>query len=161
MPHIGGAGAIETDQRLVRAIGHPVRAEALAILNARAASPNQIARELGLDDEFWAKLSDSTRSGITLASLRYLIATARDSLESGLFEARSDRHCSIAGYDLDEQGWAEARELFQATLDQLMDIGAESESRIAAAAAAEPTPALRATFGLLAFESPGGAARAS
>ena len=41
-----------------------------------------------------------------------------------------------------------------------MDIGAESESRIAAAAAAEPTPALRATFGLLAFESPGGAARA-
>ena len=49
MPHIGGAGAIEADQRLVKAIGHPVRAEALAILNARAASPNQIARELGLD----------------------------------------------------------------------------------------------------------------
>lgn len=196
MPHIGGARATRVDRQLVKAIAHPVRADALAILNAREASPNQIARELGLDvgnvsyhvtelarqgcvelvstrkrrgatehfyrgtdsryldDEFWTQLSGSVRGAITIASLRELIATARDSLESGLFEARADRHFSIASYDLDEQGWAEAGRLFQATLDRLMDIGSESEARVAAAGESRPTPALRASFGLLAFESP-------
>lgn len=35
------------DQRVVRAMGHPVRVQALAILNERVASPNEIAKELG------------------------------------------------------------------------------------------------------------------
>jgi DNA-binding transcriptional ArsR family regulator len=38
-------GAI--DQRLVRALGHPVRVQALVILNERVASPNEISKELG------------------------------------------------------------------------------------------------------------------
>jgi hypothetical protein len=37
------------DQRLFMALRHPVRAEALSILNVRVASPAEIARELGLD----------------------------------------------------------------------------------------------------------------
>lgn len=37
------------DQRLLMALGHPVRAEALGILNTRVASPAQISRVLGLD----------------------------------------------------------------------------------------------------------------
>jgi DNA-binding transcriptional ArsR family regulator len=35
------------DQRLVRAMGHPVRLQALVILNERVASPNEISKELG------------------------------------------------------------------------------------------------------------------
>lgn len=35
------------DQRIVRAMGHPVRVQALVILNERIASPNEIAKELG------------------------------------------------------------------------------------------------------------------
>lgn len=35
------------DQRLVRALGHPVRVQALTILNERVASPNEISKELG------------------------------------------------------------------------------------------------------------------
>lgn len=35
------------DPRIVKALGHPVRAQALAILNERVASPNEIAKELG------------------------------------------------------------------------------------------------------------------
>jgi DNA-binding transcriptional ArsR family regulator len=35
------------DQRLVRALGHPVRVYALTILNERVASPNEISKELG------------------------------------------------------------------------------------------------------------------
>lgn len=35
------------DPRLVRAMGHPVRNDALSILNERVASPNEISKELG------------------------------------------------------------------------------------------------------------------
>jgi DNA-binding transcriptional ArsR family regulator len=35
------------DQMLVRAMGHPVRMQALIILNERVASPNEISKELG------------------------------------------------------------------------------------------------------------------
>lgn len=35
------------DQRLIRALGHPLRTRSLAILNERVASPNEIAQELG------------------------------------------------------------------------------------------------------------------
>jgi DNA-binding transcriptional ArsR family regulator len=35
------------DQRVVRAMGHPVRVQALVILNERVASPNEISKELG------------------------------------------------------------------------------------------------------------------
>lgn len=35
------------DQRLVRALGHPVRVHSLVILNERVASPNEISKELG------------------------------------------------------------------------------------------------------------------
>lgn len=35
------------DQRIVRAMGHPVRVQALVILNERVASPNEISKELG------------------------------------------------------------------------------------------------------------------
>jgi DNA-binding transcriptional ArsR family regulator len=34
------------DQRVIKALAHPVRAQALAILNERVASPNEIAQEL-------------------------------------------------------------------------------------------------------------------
>ncbi len=34
------------DQRLVRALGHPVRVQSLGILNERVASPNEISKEL-------------------------------------------------------------------------------------------------------------------
>jgi DNA-binding transcriptional ArsR family regulator len=37
------------DQRFLTALGHPVRAEALGILNTRVASPAEISRTLGLD----------------------------------------------------------------------------------------------------------------
>lgn len=40
------AGTV-VDQRLVKALGHPLRVQALSILNERVASPNELAKELG------------------------------------------------------------------------------------------------------------------
>lgn len=41
-----GASREVVDQQLIKALAHPVRAQALAILNERVASPNEIAKEL-------------------------------------------------------------------------------------------------------------------
>jgi DNA-binding transcriptional ArsR family regulator len=41
-----GKGREIVDQRVIKALAHPVRAQALAILNERVASPNEIAQEL-------------------------------------------------------------------------------------------------------------------
>lgn len=41
-----GAAREVVDQQLIKALAHPVRAQALAILNERIASPNEIAKEL-------------------------------------------------------------------------------------------------------------------
>src|SRR5688500_18924529 len=35
------------DQRLVKALGHPLRAQILTVLNERVASPNELAQETG------------------------------------------------------------------------------------------------------------------
>jgi predicted transcriptional regulator len=48
MPKIGRSGTTGFDRQLVKALAHPVRAEALTILNTRVASPNEIAKELDL-----------------------------------------------------------------------------------------------------------------
>lgn len=45
----GKTKVTNAEQRLLMALRHPVRAEALSILNVRVASPAEIARELGLD----------------------------------------------------------------------------------------------------------------
>jgi len=37
----------DVDQRLIKALGHPLRMSVLAILNARVASPSELAKELG------------------------------------------------------------------------------------------------------------------
>ena len=39
--------ADQVDQRLIKALGHPIRTHALSILNERVASPNELANELG------------------------------------------------------------------------------------------------------------------
>jgi DNA-binding transcriptional ArsR family regulator len=44
--HTSGQSREIVDQRVIKALAHPVRAQALAILNERIASPNEIAKEL-------------------------------------------------------------------------------------------------------------------
>jgi DNA-binding transcriptional ArsR family regulator len=197
MPRIGKAEArTDTDQQLVKALAHPVRAEALTILNARIASPNEIAKELEvhvgnvsyhvnelkklgcvelvkteprrgatehfyrgvarkyLDDGFWGRLSHNVRNGISLTAIRVLVGAVRDAVTAGTFDQRKDRHASVITYNLDERAWEEARDLYESTLDTMMEIGARAEGRLARGEPEGEGPGLRATFGLLAFESP-------
>jgi DNA-binding transcriptional ArsR family regulator len=100
-----------------------------------------------LDDDFWGKLSLDSRTGISIASIGVLNNAVRESLKAGTFDSRTDRHLSNITLDLDEQGWREANALLNSCLEGLMQIGAESEAR-------DGQSTVRATFGLMGFESP-------
>lgn len=100
-----------------------------------------------LSDEFWGKLPEDARSGISVAGLDVLNKAIKEAFEARTFDARTDRHLSNVTLDLDEAGWREATALLNSCLERLMQIGAECESR-------DGKPAIRATFGLMGFESP-------
>jgi len=100
-----------------------------------------------LSDDFWARLPADARSGISVAGLDVLNKAIKEAFEAGTFDARTDRHLSNVTLELDEAAWREAAALLESCLKGLMRIGAEFEARDA-----EPT--IRATFGLMGFESP-------
>lgn len=100
-----------------------------------------------LSDDFWGRLPADARNGISMTGLDVLNRAIRESLEAGTFDSRTDRHLSNVTLELDEQGWREANTLLNSCLEGLLQIGAESEAR-------DGHPTVRATFGLLGFESP-------
>jgi hypothetical protein len=69
-------------------------------------------------------------------------------VEAGTFDARVDRHLSYVSLNLDAPAWKQASTLLDATLERLSELELESETRQAG-------ERIRATFGLLGFESPG------
>lgn len=101
-----------------------------------------------LGDEVWGKLSFNSRTGVSIANIGVLNNALREAFEAGTFDARTDRHLSNVSLDLDERGWREAMDLLDTCLKDLMRIGTESEAR-------EGKATIRATFGLMGFESPG------
>lgn len=100
-----------------------------------------------LSNDFWGKLPADARSGISAAGLDFLNKAIMEAFEAGTFDSRTDRHLSNLTIDLDEDGWSEANALLNSCLEELMRIGAECESP-------ERETTIRATFGLMGFESP-------
>lgn len=100
-----------------------------------------------LEDEFWEKLSIDARTGISVANVGVLNNAIREAFEAGTFDSRTNRHLSNVSLDLDERGWKEANDLLKTCLEGLLKIGTESEAR-------DGEATLRATFGLMSFESP-------
>jgi DNA-binding transcriptional ArsR family regulator len=100
-----------------------------------------------LSDDFWARLPEDARNGISVAGLNVLNTAIKEAFEAGTFDARTDRHLSNITLELDEAGWQEANALLNSCLEGLMRIGADSESR-------DDKAKIRATFGLMGFETP-------
>ena len=100
-----------------------------------------------LSDDFWEQLPKDARSGVSVAGLEVLNQAVKQAFAAGTFDARVDRHLSNLSVNLDEQGWREAGDLLTQCLKGLIQISAEAESR-------KGNPAMRATFGLMGFESP-------
>lgn len=100
-----------------------------------------------LSDEFWKRLPSDARNGISVAGLDVLNKAIKEAFEAGTFDVRTDRHLSSLTVELDEAAWSEAQALLNTCLEGLMRIGTESGSR-------DGAPTVRATFGLMGFESP-------
>ena len=100
-----------------------------------------------LSDDFWERLPKDARSGVSVAGLEVLNRAVEQAFAAGTFDARVDRHLSNLSVNLDEQGWREASDLLTKCLQGLIQISAKAEGR-------KEKPAMRATFGLMGFESP-------
>jgi len=161
------------DQKLVKALAHPLRVEILTILNERMASPNELSKELEeglsqvsyhvkvlkdfeciemvkteprrgavehyyratsrayLTDRDWRTLPDSIKPGMSASGLKMLIDDVVAAINGGTFNARDDVHMSRTPGVVDEQGWEDSAELINETLEQIIDIHAESAKRLA------------------------------
>ena len=161
------------DVRLVKAISHPDRLEALKILNERVASPTELAVDLGvpvnhiayhvrelakfgcielvkteprrgatehfyratkrpdLREEEWLLIPKSLRNQLLQTSLEGMGAAIGASISADKFEGREDRHFTYVPADVDEQGWKEAMELMDESLERFYSIVASSRERMA------------------------------
>ena len=161
------------DQRLVKALAHPLRVEILTILNERMASPNELSKELEeglsqvsyhvkvlkdfeciemvkteprrgavehyyratsrafLTDSDWQSLPESVKPGVSASSIQMIIDDVVGALTGGTFDARDDRHLSWTPGVVDQQGWEDAVDLANETLDRVIAIHADSAKRLA------------------------------
>lgn len=100
-------------------------------------------------DEDLAELPFEERRGISQTTLQSLVARADSAIIAGTFDKRPDRHLSWVAMDVDEEAWAELRDLQEESLKRAEAIKAAAAERVAAGA-----ESVRATFGALGFESP-------
>jgi len=105
------------------------------------------------DETRWHALPPSVKADVAVSSLQYLFDDVVNALEKGTLDARDDRHVSWTPAEFDSQGWEEARDLLNRTLEQL---GAIQEAAALRLAKGEER-GLLATTAMLAFETGDGA----
>jgi len=110
----------------------------------------QARASLFFDDAAWQKLPNTLKGDQTVSSLQFLFDEVVAALEEGTFNARKNPHASWMPCLLDTQGWDEATTLMNQTLDGLMAIREAAALRLAETG----EKGIRATTGILAFESP-------
>jgi DNA-binding transcriptional ArsR family regulator len=84
-------------------------------------------------DRDWKRLPKNARGSISDAVLQLVWDDAAEAIKTGLFDEREDRHLSRTVLCMDEEGWEQLNELLVDTLDQAMQIQADSASRAAKA----------------------------
>lgn len=109
-------------------------------------------RTLVFDETRWQTLPASIKADVAVSSLQYLFDDVVNALEEGTLDARDERHVSWVPAEFDPQGWVEARDLMDRTLEQLAEIQEGAALRLAQGRG----PGLPATMAILAFETTGG-----
>jgi hypothetical protein len=82
-------------------------------------------------DRDWKRLPKNTRGSISDATLQLVWDDTAEAIKTGLFDEREDRHLSRSVLCVDDQGWDQLNDLLAQTLDQAMQIQADSASRAA------------------------------
>jgi DNA-binding transcriptional ArsR family regulator len=114
------------DQRLIKALGHPVRMRVLDILNTRVASPSELAKELNEplgNVAYHVKILEETDS-IELVRT----APVRGALEH-FYRATTD--VSATWLDLDDEAYEEMERVVKDLVSRAQELHAESAPRLA------------------------------
>ena len=114
----------DVDQRLIKALGHPLRMSVLAILNARVASPSELAKELGEplgNVAYHVKILEET-GAIELVRT----APVRGALEH-FYRATTD--VDATWLDLDDAAYEEVAALLETLVERARQLQAEAAPR--------------------------------
>ena len=84
-----------------------------------------------LTDSDFESLPASIRRDISVVSMQMVVKDAMEAIEANTFNAREDRHFSRTSLVIDEAGWKDLASLLAGTLDRVLEIQAESSSRLA------------------------------
>lgn len=82
------------------------------------------------DDHEWERLPKTVRPGISASLVNLIVEDVGEALRTEAFEARCDRHLSHTPVMVDEQGWSDLIEAMEGTLRRVVEIRAESRTRM-------------------------------
>jgi DNA-binding transcriptional ArsR family regulator len=131
------------DAVLLKALSHPVRARALTALSQRVASPSELASEQG---EAVGYVAYHVRVLHELGVIELVKTRQVRGATQHFYRSTAHPYLNNVSLDLDDEGWREALALLDSCFEGLKRIGSESEAR-------DLGPTVRATFGLMGFES--------
>jgi DNA-binding transcriptional ArsR family regulator len=145
----GKNGHEMVDQQVIKALVHPVRARALAILNDRTASPNEIAKELG---QGVGHVSYHINVLKKCGCIELVDTAPRRGAVEHYYRAisREDRHLAWTPMLVDEQGWADITAELVALGDRVLEIQAASDERLTATG----EPGIQVSVASMAYETP-------
>lgn len=102
------------------------------VLNRGAVEPRYRALVRALwDDEEWAVFSQEEQKRLTGWIIEMISSDARGAVEQGTFTGRQDSHASRTIPVVDEQGWAELREIHADALQAVLAVEEASAERLA------------------------------
>lgn len=101
-------------------------------------------------DEEFAQLSLEDRRRLSRISFQGLIARADSAMQSGTFDARTDRHLTWMPLGVDERGWNEILTSMAACFGEIEQIRHDAQDRLAGSG----DEVITVTVGMLGFESP-------
>lgn len=83
------------------------------------------------DDQEIGDASIEDRETISRQAFSLATANAQTAVEAGTLVKRADFHISRVPMRVDEEGWGEMRDLFEETLERIMDIRSKCGERVA------------------------------
>jgi DNA-binding transcriptional ArsR family regulator len=100
------------DERLVRALSHPLRVQILEILSERIASPNDLSEELGVE---LTHVAYHTRTLNRCGCLELVDTAQRRGATEHFYRTAARTGLRWIPLDLDEQGWDEVASILDQT----------------------------------------------
>lgn len=131
------------DERLVRALSHPLRVQILEILSERVASPNDLSEELGVE---LTHVAYHTRTLDRCGCLELVDTAQRRGATEHYYRTAARTGLRWIPLDLDEQGWDEVAAILEQTQRRVRAAQRRSAARRTAGARELPAVVALATL---------------